>query len=80
MIKKSCFFYLEILEIHQKTNNEQESKTISDTLRTEKQNSLTEMNRQFLKIEIPQLLTKQSKHQHKNKKINLENLKRIMNE
>ena len=37
IIKKSWFYDFEILEIHQKTNNEQDSKTISDTPSTDKQ-------------------------------------------
>ena len=37
IIKKGWFPDFKILEIHQKTNNEQDSKTLSDTPSTDKQ-------------------------------------------
>ena len=49
--KKGTFSDFEIVEIHQKMNNEQDSNTIPDTPSTNKQNSLTKMNRRRLKIE-----------------------------
>ena len=76
-IKKSSFSDLEILEIHQKINNEQDSNTISDT-KSIILKSLTEMNQQRRKKETPDSQathnqthnqTTQSKHKYKNKKL-----------
>ena len=50
IIKKGWFSDLEILEIHQKINNEQDSNTVPDT---SNENSPTEMKHQLWKMETP---------------------------
>ena len=84
IIKKGWFSHLEILEIHQKMNYEQDTNTISDTPRTDKQNQsnqnepLISENRNATKTNVTQPdNTMQTLTQKQ--KINLENLKRIMN-
>ena len=84
IIKKGWFYDLEILEIHQKTINEQDSNTISDISSIDKQEQFnqnepsTSENRNTTQPNTTQpnntmqtLLLEQ--------KINLENLKRLMN-
>ena len=72
IIKKGWFSELEILEIHQKINNEQDSNTVPDTSRIHKK-SLTEMNRDLRKMktlhnQTTHNQTTQNKHYHKNKR------------
>ena len=80
IIKKGWFSDLKILEILQKTNNEQDTNTASDTLGFDKQEQanknqgLTSKNRNITHPNnTEQTLTQEQK-------IKLENLKRIMNE
>ena len=84
IIKKGWFSDLEILDIHQKTNHEQVSNTISDTPSINKQEQSnqnkppTSENRNTIQLnDIQPNNTKQTLAQEQ--KINLENLKRIMN-
>ena len=80
IIKKRCFFDLEILEIHQKTNNEQNNKTLSDGASTNKQEPSNRNESQI--SENRNLTTPNNTEQtptHK-RKINIENLKIILNE
>ena len=51
IIKKDWFSDFEILDTHQKTNNEQDSNTISDTPTIDKQEQSNRF--QLLKIETP---------------------------
>ena len=80
IIKKGCFSDHKILEIHQRTNNEQDSNAISDTPSIDKQEQSnrneppTSENRNTTQPNTTeQTLTQKQK-------INLENLKKIMNE
>ena len=73
------FYDVEILEIHQKIDNEHDSNTISDTPCIDKQNQSnrneppTSENRNAIQPNnTEQALTQEQK-------VNLENLKRIMN-
>ena len=62
IIKKSWFSNLEMLEIHQKMNNEQDSKKVPDTSNVNKQNSPTKVNNSLWKMETPHNQTTQNKH------------------
>ena len=80
IIKEGWFSDLEILEIHQKTNNIQDSKTISDTPSTDKQE---QSNQNELPISENRNTTTPNNTEQtptQEQKINLENLKKIMNE
>ena len=72
IIKKGLFSNLEKLEIHQKTNK-QDNNTVPDTSRVVKQKQLTEMNCQIWKMETPHNQTMHNqatlkKQYHKNKR------------
>ena len=80
MIKKGWFSDLEILEIHQKTNNEQNTYTVSDTLGFDR-------HEQSSRNKPPTSENRNTTHPNnteqpltQEQKINLEDLKRIMNE
>ena len=82
-IKKGWFSDLETLEIHQKTNNELDSHTISDTSIDKQEQSnrnelLTSENRNTTRLNntLPNNTEPNTKTRTK---ISLENLKRIMN-
>ena len=75
IIKKGWFSDLEILEIHLKTNNEQDTNTVSDTLCFDKQEKSNRNEPPTSEHRNTTPPTTQSKQ-----KVNLENLKRIMNE
>ena len=77
IIKKGWFSDLEILEINQKTKNEQDSKIISDTPSTEEQEQ-SNRNESPISGNRNNIIPNNTENT-KNKKINLENLKRIMN-
>ena len=74
IIKKGLFSCLEILEIYRKTNNEQDSKTSTNNQEQSNLNeSLISENRNTTPNYTEQTPTQEQK-------INLEKLKRIMNE
>ena len=84
IIKKGWFSDPEILEIHQKINNEQDNKTVPDISRIIKQK---QPNRNELPTLENENVTQPNNEQPNNpkealsqeQKINLENLKRVMN-
>ena len=84
IIKKGWFSDLEILEIHQKTYNEQDSNTIPDTLSIDKQeqsNRSENTNTTQPNTTQPNNIQPNNSEQKltQEQKINLGNLKRIMN-
>ena len=74
------FSDLEILEIHHKTNSEQDSKTISDTPSTYKQEQYNRNESPISKNRNATTPKNTEQIPTQEQKINLENLKRIMNE
>ena len=68
IIKKVSFYDLEILEIHQKINKNKIIMQYQTHQEFANKNSLTEMNCQIRKMEIPHNQTTQNKHYYKNKK------------
>ena len=77
--KKGWFSDLEILEIHQKINNEQDTNTISDTPIIDKQE---QSNRNKLPISENRNTTHPNSTEQtltQKQKINLKNVKKIMN-
>ena len=49
-------------------NNDQDNNTVQDTSRINKQNNITEMNRQLRKMETPHNQKNQNKLYHENKR------------
>ena len=78
--KKGWFSDHEILEIRQKTNNEQDTNTISDTLCFDKQKQSNRNKPPTSENRNTTHLNNREKTLTQEQKINLENLKRIMNE
>ena len=80
MIKGDLFSDLEILEICQKANNEKDTNTVSDTLYFDKQKQSyrnKQLTSENIKTPHPNNIEKTLKQKQN---MNLENLKRIMNE
>ena len=72
IIKKGWFSDLDIIEIHQKIDNEPGNNTVPDSSNINKKTSLTEMFHQLRIMETPHIQTPdnqtaQNKYDHKNK-------------
>ena len=77
--KKDWFSDLQLLEIHQKINNEQESNTISDTQSINKQKESNRNERPSSKNRNATQPNNPEKTLTQEQKVSIENLKRIMN-
>ena len=80
IIGKDCFSDLEILEICQKTNNEQCTNTVSETLGFDKQQQSYRNEPQTLENRNATYSNNTEQTLTQEQKIDLENLKRIMKE